>query len=343
MPTLSTSLVKICPLCQNEAKETYHGMSGYVEGTSYNVFECSNCFTSFVDPMLNLKEEYEIIYGGDDTKEGSYDYYYYLARGTKQIKKPLSVLKNFSAVFWGVIEALEKSNVPKDGKILEVGSGLGYLTYALNQEGYQAEGLDYSETAVAYAKKLYSNKHSSGTIEDFSQENKNKYDAVIATEVIEHVTDPAGFVASNLAVLKNGGTLILTTPIKDIHPKGTIWETEPAPVHLWWFTEKGIAAIAKKLDASVSFVDFTPYTSSKIWWAHIGTPHVAPAGAPVVTKDRKFIHEKKTSYKTHLMKVLPPSLYMRLVCLYHDLTFLKKKKPSSKYMYGMCAVITKKA
>ena len=332
---------KKCLLCKGDALETYQGMDGYVEGTKYNVYECEKCLTSFVDPMSNLKEEYEIIYGGDEKKEGSYDYYYYLAKGTSQLRNPLPILKNYTAVFWGVIKALEDNKINKGAKILEVGSGLGYLTYALNKAGYICEGLDYSDTAVISAKKLFGGTHTQGVIEDFSHNHKGLYDVVIATEVIEHVTDPLVFLKHSLDVLKPGGKLIITTPIKDIHPKGTIWETEPAPVHLWWFTEKGISEGAKQFEAVASFIDFTPYTKHKIWSVNLGKAYAAPCVGPVVHKDRTFIHKKKIGYKVRAMQLLPPWVYMRLVCLYHDLKFLQRNKPSSRYMYGMCAVIKK--
>jgi SAM-dependent methyltransferase len=340
MNKIPSDIDKICPLCNSVAALVYKDMNGYVLDTKYNVFECCECLTQFVDPMSNLKEEYEIIYGGT-TKKGSYDYYYYLAHGTKKLRNPLFYLKNYSAVFWGVIQALEDLKIKPGSKILEVGSGLGYLTYALNKSGYRCEGLDYSDTAVSSARELFGNKHSQGDIETFSKKNKNFYDVIIATEVIEHVVDPVLFVKYSLDALKVGGRLILTTPIKDIHPKGTIWETEPAPIHLWWFTEKGISAIADQFKSKASFVDFTQYTKNKIWSVHVAKENKAPIFNSVVTKDRVLIHSKKFSYKTLLMKILPPWLYIYLVCFYHDLKFLQRNKPDSKYMYGMCAIITK--
>jgi 2-polyprenyl-3-methyl-5-hydroxy-6-metoxy-1,4-benzoquinol methylase len=291
--------------------------------------------------MTNLQEEYEIIYGGDTTKDSATDYYYYLAHASKQLSNPLKDLGNFSAIFWGVVRALQDEDIKPGSSILEVGSGLGYLTHALNKAGYTCEGLDYSQTAIDFAKKFFGGKHSQGTIDTFIPENGKKYDAIIATEVIEHVVSPTEFVSKCLALLKPGGKLILTTPIKDIHPEGTIWETEPAPVHLWWLTEKGIASVAHALGAKVSFVDFTDYTTHKVWHVHVGKAGVAPTSGPVMSNDRKCIHPPRIGYKQRLMKVLPAWMYVKLVCLYHDLRFLQKNKTPSRYMYGMCAVITK--
>lgn len=331
---------KICTLCKSPAYRVFEGMSGYVLGTKYDVYECSNCNSSFVDPMSNLKEEYDLIYGKDTTEETKY--YYYLAKGVKKLKNSLADLADYSAIFWGVAKALKDNKIEKGSKILEVGSGLGYLTYAFNKAGYDCVGLDYSDTATDFANNLFGKKYSQGTIESFSESNKEKYDVVIATEVLEHVVDPVGFVEHSLRVLKSGGRLILTTPIKDIHPKGTIWETEPAPIHLWWYTEKGIESIANQFDAKISFVDFTEYKKNKIWSVHIGTAGVPPHVGPVITKDRSYVNPKKKGYRDYLMDIIPAWVYMKLVCFYHDLKFLQKDKLVTRYMYGMCAVMQKK-
>lgn len=331
--------VKICALCGGQAPRVYQGMSGYVVGTKYDVYECSNCNSSFVDPMSNLKEEYDLIYGKDTTEETKY--YYYLASGTRELKNPLVDLANYTAVYWGVVKAIKDNDIKQGANILEVGSGLGYFAHALNKAGYHCDGLDYSDTATKFANNFFGKKYSQGTIEDFSEKSKEKYDVVIATEVIEHVVDPVAFIEHSLKVLKPGGTLILTTPIKDIHPEGTIWETEPAPIHLWWYTEKGIDSIAQHFNTTASFVDFTEYTKNKIWNIHIGTAGTPPHSGPVINKDRTYVNPKKKGYREHLMGIIPAWVYIKLVCLYHNLKFLKKNKPTTRYMYGMCAVIQK--
>lgn len=47
------------------------------------------------------------------------------------------------------------SLVPKDKSILEVGCGLGYMTYALAKMGYEIRGIDNDETAVEKALELH--------------------------------------------------------------------------------------------------------------------------------------------------------------------------------------------
>lgn len=330
-----------CPLCEMKALRTYEGMEGYVQGSVFDVYECSGCLTSFVALEGPLEDEYNIIYGTDPTEDVGYEYYLYLAQAARQLKNPLKDFGEFSATFWGVVRALEEQNLPKGARILEIGSGLGYLTHALNKAGYRCEGLEYSASAVAFAKKFFGEEHLLGSVEDISSSRACQYDVVIATEVIEHVIDPNAFVAGALATLRPGGTLILTTPIKDIHPSGTIWETEAAPVHLWWFTEKGIESVAQKHHAEIRFIDFSPYTSHKVWNVHRGTAHTPPRSGPVVDADGKPLTPCRKGPKEQLMRLIPAWMYVKLVAFYHNLRFLQKDLAPTRFMYGMCAVITK--
>lgn len=341
MNNISSKLSKICALCESEAICVYENMDGYVKGTTFNVYECRNCKSSFVDPMSNLKEQYDVIYGGDTTKDSGYTYYYYLAKGVKSLSNPLKDLSNYSAIFWGVVKAIKDRKIEKGAKILEVGSGLGYLTYAFNKAGFDCEGIDYSDTATNFANKLYGEKYFQGTVEGFSVNRSSIYDVIVATEVIEHVVDPNLFVENIMKMLKSGGSLILTTPIKDIHPVGTIWETNPAPEHLWWFTEKGIEEVGKKNNAAVSFVDFTEYTTNKVWSVNLGTANVPPNKGPVMDKDGRLINIHKKGYKEKVMSILPAWIYIKMVIFYHNLRFLQKDKKPTRYMYGICAVLVK--
>ena len=333
---------KLCTLCGSQAHRVYEGMSGYVEGTSYSVYECSSCLSSFVDPMSNLKEEYDIIYGKENVKDSVYNYYYYVANGVKNLKNPLEALSEYTAIYWGVKKALLDNHIKKGTKVLEVGSGLGYFTYALQKAGYEAHGVEYSETAMTFATEYFGDLYTRGTIEEYAKIHQGEYDVVIATEVIEHVENPESFIGAFLEVLKPGGKIIITTPNKDIHPRGTIWETDYAPKHLWWFTEKGLRAIAVHFNKSLSLVDFTEYKKHKLYTIPTGTAYAVPNMKPVVGTDGVVLNkESRKGYKEMLMRLLPASLYIRIVGTYHNLSFFRKAKEENGSMYILCAVISK--
>lgn len=97
---------------------------------------------------------------------------------------------------------------------IDVGCGAGLLTEPLARLGAQATGIDAAPENVAVAK-LHAEKqglsidYRQGGVEAVAGEY---FDLVTSMEVIEHVADPAAFVAALAALLAPGGLMILSTP-----------------------------------------------------------------------------------------------------------------------------------
>lgn len=97
---------------------------------------------------------------------------------------------------------LYNSNLPLKGiKIADVGCGGGILTEGLAKAGAQVTGIDASAELIDIAKehvKLNPNlsarvNYIHTTVEDFAEKEKDTYDAVVTSEVLEHVIDPELF------------------------------------------------------------------------------------------------------------------------------------------------------
>ena len=108
-------------------------------------------------------------------------------------------------------------------KLLDIGSGGGFLSEALARLGGNVTGLDPVEeniraarehSSISFRKDLKkAPNYVQGTIEDFclSPENVEQFDGVIASEVLEHVDNISLFLESLVKCIKPGGYLFVTT------------------------------------------------------------------------------------------------------------------------------------
>jgi SAM-dependent methyltransferase len=122
------------------------------------------------------------------------------------------------------------------GRILDVACGTGYGTAMLD-----AVGVDLSIQALHYAKKHYSARTVAA---DAARLPFGRvFDSVVSFETIEHVPDPARFVAECARVLKPGGNFLVSTPNREL------WSPRSAtPLqrhHVKEFTRKEFLAILK--------------------------------------------------------------------------------------------------
>ncbi len=112
-----------------------------------------------------------------------------------------------------IIKSLELS-VPSDGYILDVGCGNGVISQNLGKLGYRVKGIDVSDNAIQKA--IEDNPFPNVTFEVISAEKntypENTYDAIICSEVLEHLEQPDLLLKELYGALKNDGILIVTVP-----------------------------------------------------------------------------------------------------------------------------------
>jgi 2-polyprenyl-3-methyl-5-hydroxy-6-metoxy-1,4-benzoquinol methylase len=252
-----------CLLCGEMAQLSEEKMPGYIEPETFSIYYCSSCNTSFSYPRVGANRIYDLIYKNAEKLQG-YNRYVKYKNSVKTCESPLVYLSESEEVYWGIKDVLSRNLLLKESlNIIEVGSGLGYLTYALIHDGYRTVGLDISQKAVDEASNAFGEHYICADVFEYSLQNKEAYDVVILTEVIEHVNEPVMFLESLMTMLKKGGQIILTTPNKTIYPKNIVWQTDLPPVHLWWFSESSMKYIANRINANVMFIDFTDYYRKK--------------------------------------------------------------------------------
>ncbi|MFA7404108.1 MAG: class I SAM-dependent methyltransferase [Pelobacteraceae bacterium] len=107
-----------------------------------------------------------------------------------------------------------------DGKnILEVGCGCGDLLHVLDRRGYSGLGIDISEDALGVAGAGLSS-HRIKVARCTPGDLQEKFDIVIASEVMEHYQDDEFFLLQLWERLLDGGHVLLTVPahMKDWGP-----------------------------------------------------------------------------------------------------------------------------
>lgn len=103
--------------------------------------------------------------------------------------------------------------VPPGARVLDLAAGQGNFSLALAEHGYRVTWNDLRADLAGYVRL----KHERGSIEfapgnAFELDFAEPFDAVLATEVIEHVAHPDDFLRKTAALVRPGGVIVITTP-----------------------------------------------------------------------------------------------------------------------------------
>lgn len=290
-------MMKNCIICGAiDNKIIYNNYPGYIEGSVFDIHKCNSCDTHFIIPEKDIKYIYDKIYSNTNTS--GYDRYYNYAQTIKKINDPLKYLAYNESTYFPVYEFLRNK---KNLKILEVGCGYGYLSYSLNKAGFNVKAIDIAEKAIQFAKENLGNFYYQMNINEFSNQANEKFDLIIATEVIEHLEDPNDFIENCIRLLDENGHILVTTPNKDYSKPNAIWQTDLPPVHIYWIGLKGIKRFAERHKLEIKVQDFSNYNSSyenrlvKYFVSRkesIGIPILTKEGTALIKSSSSFLHNK---------------------------------------------------
>ncbi len=115
------------------------------------------------------------------------------------------------------VEAAKLAN----GKVLELGSGMGYGIPIIAPQTTSYMALDKHEPPVDFS--LYPMLKFTQTVFPPIPFDDNTFDCVISFQVIEHIKDDGFFIKEVARVLKPGGKFIVTTPNKKMSITRNPW------------------------------------------------------------------------------------------------------------------------
>ena len=99
------------------------------------------------------------------------------------------------------------------GRLLDVGCGHGLLLDEARSAGFEAEGLEPSRYASAYAREELRLPVREATLADLAAAAEPpRYAVIVLADVLEHLDDPAAAIDDCARLLAPGGVLCLVTP-----------------------------------------------------------------------------------------------------------------------------------
>jgi 2-polyprenyl-3-methyl-5-hydroxy-6-metoxy-1,4-benzoquinol methylase len=104
---------------------------------------------------------------------------------------------------------------PAGGRVLDLAAGQGNFSIVLAELGYQVTWNDLRDDLLGYVKLKTDRtdiRFLPGNLFELPPEQVGRFDAVVATEIIEHVAHPDDFLRKLAGFLEPGGVIVLTTP-----------------------------------------------------------------------------------------------------------------------------------
>ncbi len=122
------------------------------------------------------------------------------------------------------------------GRLLDVGCGTGGFLTAAQARGWDVAGIDFDEAAVHAAReRLKVDTVQPWTLEEFIERRPgDRFDAVTAFEVLEHVEEPRSFLEQCFELTLPGGHFALSVPFRDRWPRwNEAWDEPPHHMTRW--------------------------------------------------------------------------------------------------------------
>lgn len=225
------------------------------EGVTVSIMECNSCGLIYSNPLpipLNIQDHYGVepdSYWKDEYFEFDPKYF-------------LNEVEEFKRLY----------GKQDDIKALDIGVGIGKCMKALESAGFDAYGLEPSESFHRLAierNNISKDKLALSTIEDYEGQ-QNFFDFVTFGAVLEHLYEPKAAIEKALGLLKPGGLIHIEVPSSDwliarlanryykLTGQDYVGNLSPmhSPYHLYEFTRDSFNVIAKDLGFEMAHYEY---------------------------------------------------------------------------------------
>lgn len=101
--------------------------------------------------------------------------------------------------------------IKSQGKILDVGCGMGHFLVEATRAGYDVTGIEYSEIASEYARSVFKLRVITGDFLNYSF-NEEQFDIITLWHVLEHFHEPWIILKKIFSLLRPHGLLVISLP-----------------------------------------------------------------------------------------------------------------------------------
>ena len=147
------------------------------------------------------------------------------------------------------------------GTLLDIGCGSGELIYVAQQMGYEAAGVDYSESLVRYVREKYRAEVYLGDLETVPL--LHRFDIAVMSHILEHTTDPEATLTRVRRLLNPRGLLYVAVPNVDCWESRFRGWASYEPYHLWYFNQDSLSRLLGKVGYQV--VDIHTWEPYSAW------------------------------------------------------------------------------
>ncbi len=213
----------------------------------FDVIDCRACGFRHVHPLPTV-----------DELSSLYDEDYYSNEKPLYIERVKEDLDWWRIVYRERLEALEQALAGGRRRLLDIGSGPGYLLETARDRDWEAIGIEPSRQAAAHSRDELGLTIVERFLDEDSAAELGTFGAVHLCNVLEHVPDPAHLLRLAGSVLDPGGVLMAIVP-NDYNPLQQAlrevegfspWWVAP-PHHLNYFDTTSLPALAERVGFEV--------------------------------------------------------------------------------------------
>lgn len=241
--------MKTCPWCGNPSEKTYLRVKDhFLSQETFDIIECEHCGLLFTAPrptpdVIGKYYQSENYYSHQENKKGLIPRLYEFVKSFN-IKNKVHM----------AIDGLPQ------GRLLDIGCGVGDFLVHVKEKGWEVLGLEPSEDAKNIAEKRLSVRPLSP--DDSSTLTDASFDVITLWHVLEHVDDLKTQTSEIDRILKPGGRLVVALPNLqsfDCQYFKECWAAWDVPRHLNHFSSDTLQRMMVSLG-------FRPVGCKKLIW-----------------------------------------------------------------------------